>query len=77
MGSQPSWKELYPVQSRALWWVVVAAASQDGATAMQHTKQESLCSNLLPAPLLFSSAALPFGTDQDLAADHSKIGAIT
>lgn len=76
MGSRPSCRELCPVQNRAVWWEVVAAAAQNRATATQHRKRGSLCSNVLPAPLLFSSTVIPFGTDQDLAADYSKIRAV-
>jgi len=71
MGSRPSCRELWPVQSGAAW-EAVAAAARNKAAATEHTKQGCLGSNLLPAPLLLSSTAAPFGTDQDLAADHSK-----
>lgn len=75
MGSQPSCREPWPVRSRAVWWEVGAAAAKN-QSHRQNTKQGSLRSNLLSAPLLFSSTAVPFVTDQDLAADRSKIRAI-
>lgn len=59
VGSRPSCRQLCPVQSRA-------AAANSRATARQHTKRGSLCSNSHPAPLLCSSTAIPFGTDQDM-----------
>lgn len=68
VSSRPSCRQLCPVQSRA------AAVN---STARQHKKHRSLCSNFCPAPLLFSSTAIPFGTDQDLASDHSKICLLT
>lgn len=76
VGSRPSCRELWSVQSRAVWCKVVAAAAQNRTTAMQHTKWGSLCSKLLPFSLLFSSTAIPFGTGQVLVVDHSKTYAI-
>lgn len=62
---------------QAILQTALPCAANSRATSRQHTKHRSLCSNFCPAPLLFSSTAIPFGTDQDLVSDHSKTCLLT